>query len=178
MLFYVKINDINICFLQLIKAIILILFLIYKVLSESAEINQEKILLRFIKHNRKEKQNKVDINYLKSIREYIDLIQNSKLEIVNYKKEINNPKISFITPVFNKEKYLKSLIISVQQQLIEDYEIIFIDDYSIDNSFKIINEYSQKDLRIKIIKNKINRGTLYSRIQGALKSKGEYIIFI
>ena len=62
--------------------------------------------------------------------------------------------------------------------MIEDYEIIFIDDYSIDNSFKIINEYSQKDLRIKIIKNKINRGTLYSRIQGALKSKGEYIIFI
>ena len=88
------------------------------------------------------------------------------------------PKISFIIPVFNKEKYLKSLIISIQNQLIKEFEIIFIDDCSSDQSIKIINKYSSIDRRIKLIKNKENRGTLYSRSQGCLHSKGEYIIFI
>ena len=147
-------------------------------LSERIGLNLEQKLLRFIKYNKKEKQNKDDINYLKSVKEYIDLIKNNNINIENFNKEINNPKISFISPIFNKDKYLKSLIISLQKQLIEDYEIIFIDDCSKDNSFKIINDFSRIDQRIKLIKNKINKGTLYSRIQGALQSKGEYIIFI
>jgi glycosyltransferase involved in cell wall biosynthesis len=61
---------------------------------------------------------------------------------------------------------------------VSEIEIIFVDDSSTDNSVKVINEFSKNDKRIKLIKNKINKGTLYSRSQGALLSKGEYIIFI
>ena len=100
------------------------------------------------------------------------------MEIINYNSYIINPKISFVSPVFNKSKYLEPLIISIQHQLLEEFEIIFIDDYSTDDSVKIINNFSSIDKRIKLIKNKRNKGTLYSRCQGSLKSLGEYIIFI
>ena len=62
--------------------------------------------------------------------------------------------------------------------MLKEFEIIFIDDCSNDNGVKLINEYIEIDKRIKLIKNKINKGALYSRIQGAIHSKGEYIIFI
>ena len=117
-------------------------------------------------------------SYLNSLKEYIDLINQNKLKAIDYHYEINKPKISFISPVFNKEKYLNSLILSIQHQRISDFEIIFIDDRSTDKSINIINKFSEIDNRIKLIKNKSNKGTLYSRSQGALLSKGEYIIFI
>ena len=106
------------------------------------------------------------------------LLYNNQLEIINYNSYIINPKISFVSTVFNKSKYLEPLIISIQHQLLEEFEIIFVDDYSTDDSVKIINNFSSIDKRIKLIKNKRNKGTLYSRCQGSLKSLGEYIIFI
>ena len=134
--------------------------------------------MRFIKFNKRTKKIKVSKNYLKSIGEYINLIKRKKLKTVYYNYEIKNPKISFIITVFNKDKYLDSLILSIQHQNIKEFEIIFIDDCSTDKSVNIINYFSKFDRRIKLIKNKNNRGALYSRSQGALKSKGEYIIFV
>jgi len=133
----------------------------------------EKLLLEFNKYNKKIKTIKNDIKYIDSIKKYVNLIKQRKLEKIHYDYDIKNPKISFITPVFNKEKYLESLILSIQHQYMEHFEIIFIDDSSNDNTIKNIKEFSKIDRRIKLIKNGINRGTLYSRCQGALKSKGE-----
>lgn len=65
---------------------------------------------------------------------------------------------------------------SIQNQLFEDIEIIFIDDNSNDNSVKIIKECQLKDERILLIKNKINKGTLISRNIGVIKSKGNYLL--
>ena len=66
---------------------------------------------------------------------------------------------------------------SVQNQRFNDIEIIFIDDYSEDNSVKAIEKYQEKDERIILIKNKKNKGTLISRNIGALNSRGDYLIF-
>ena len=54
--------------------------------------------------------------------------------------------------------------------------IELVNDFSNDNSLKIIEQLSQKDRRIKIINNNKNMGTLYSRCIGALKAKGKYIL--
>ena len=62
--------------------------------------------------------------------------------------------------------------------MLKEFEIIFVDDGSKDKSVKIINKFKKIDKRIKLIKNKVNKGTLYSRSQGAIHSKGEYVIFI
>ena len=167
-----KINSI------LIRLIILFVLFKYKINIDLCKVNLEKRLLRFIKYNKKIKMINNITNYLNSIKHYVNLINKNQLKPIQYNYTVNNPKISLISPIFNKEKYLKSLIISIQYQYVSEIEIIFVDDSSTDNSVKVINEFSKNDKRIKLIKNKINKGTLYSRSQGALLSKGEYIIFI
>ena len=111
-------------------------------------------------------------------------LENSLKENIKKNKKINKnnindikkiPKISVIIPIYNCEKSIKICIKSIQYQKINDYEIILINDYSNDNSFKIIKNLQQFDKRIKIINNLKNMGTLYSRSIGVLKSKGKYI---
>ena len=85
------------------------------------------------------------------------------------------PKISAIIPVYNSEKTIYSSICSIQNQNYTNFEIILIDDFSNDNSSKIINYLKEKDERIKIISNHKNMGSLYSRNIGVLMAKGEYI---
>ena len=65
---------------------------------------------------------------------------------------------------------------SIQNQFFNDIEIIFIDDYSIDNSSKKIEEYKKEDKRIILIKLKKNKGTLIARNIGILSAKGEFLI--
>ena len=54
--------------------------------------------------------------------------------------------------------------------------MIFIDDNSSDSSVKLIKKYMKKDKRIKLIKNRKNRGTFKVRNIGVLYSKGKYVI--
>ena len=92
------------------------------------------------------------------------------------KNNKNIPKISVFLPIYNKGKYLKRSIGSIQNQTLKNIEIISVNDYSTDNSLEILKELAQNDSRIKIINNKKNQGLLFSRAMGILKSKGEYLI--
>ena len=83
--------------------------------------------------------------------------------------EISNPKISVLIPTFNSEKTIKSTLRSIQNQNMTDIEIIIVNDFSTDNSIKIIEEIQKEDPRIKIIHNYRKMGSLYSRSIGALK---------
>ena len=74
--------------------------------------------------------------------------------------------------------YLQRLIISIQNQLYENIEIIFVDDQSNDGSIELIQKYMRKDKRIILIKHKKNLGTLITRNDGVLNASGEYILFI
>ena len=93
-----------------------------------------------------------------------------------YKRE--NPKISIIITVYNQEKYLKRVYLSILNQNFTDIEIIFIDDASTDNSSNIIKEFMIEDKRIVYLKNDVNRRTYYSRSRGINNATGEYIIII
>lgn len=85
-------------------------------------------------------------------------------------------KVSIIVPVYNMGKYLRKCMNSLLNQDFSDYEIIIIDDCSIDNSDEIIKSY--KDKRIMYIRNKKNMGIGYNRNLGITKAKGEYVCFI
>ena len=85
-------------------------------------------------------------------------------------------KISVVIPVYNKEIIIKRTLRSIQNQNMKDIEIILINDFSIDNTLKTIKQFQNEDSRIKIINNKKNKGTLYSRCIGTLHSKGYYIL--
>ena len=56
--------------------------------------------------------------------------------------------------------------------------MIFVDDNSPDESYEKITEAQLIDQRIKILRNKKNRGIFYSRFYGALQSKRSYVAFI
>lgn len=56
--------------------------------------------------------------------------------------------------------------------------MIFIDDLSNDNTSEIISEFMKHDTRIKVFRNDRNRGSLYSRANGVIKSRGDYLIAI
>ena len=87
------------------------------------------------------------------------------------------PLVSIITPVYNSEEYLEETILSVINQTYKNWELLLIDDYSTDNSYKIIEKYLT-DERIKYLRNERNSGPAITRNVGLEKSKGEYIAFL
>lgn len=91
-----------------------------------------------------------------------------------YKLEVK-PIISSIIPLYNCEKSIRSAISSIQHQNFSDFEIILIDDFSKDKTSQIIKNLQENDSRIRIISNKKNMGSLYSRSIGVLLSNGKYI---
>jgi len=118
-------------------------------------------------------------NYNEAIN-YINMIMNTSFSLENLKNFsiIKNPKISIIIPVHNSEMLLKPFIISIQNQAFKDIEIIYVDDFSTDNSTELIKSFQKKDQRIVLLKNKQKRGPFYSRNKGAIFSRGDYIQFI
>lgn len=87
--------------------------------------------------------------------------------------------LSIITPVFNTAEYLTYCIDSCLQQGMEedDYEIIFIDDGSVDNSALILDEYINKYSNL-IVVHKMNGGVSVARNIALDLAQGEYIWFI
>lgn len=82
--------------------------------------------------------------------------------------------VSVIMSVYNGEKYLKESIESVLSQTYIYFEFIIINDGSTDNTLNIIEEYSGKDNRIRII-NKNNTGLTRSLNLGLNMAKGMYM---
>lgn len=83
--------------------------------------------------------------------------------------------VSVIIPVYNREKTIKRAIDSVLSQTYSNLEVIVIDDCSVDNSVKIVNEY--EDERVRVICQKEHGGANKARNIGIENAKGEYIAF-
>ena len=92
--------------------------------------------------------------------------------------KFENPKISIIIPVYNKELFILRLLRSIQNQSLKEIEIIFCDDHSTDNSTLLLEQFQKEEERIVLIKHDYNVGTLRNRIDGAKVAKGEYILFV
>ena len=90
---------------------------------------------------------------------------------------MNTPKYSVIVPVYNAETYLSDAIESVLNQDFNDWELILINDGSIDKSQTICEYYQMKDQRIKLI-SKNNEGVSIARNIGIDSAKGEFIVFL
>ena len=86
-------------------------------------------------------------------------------------------KVSVIVPVYMAEQYIKRCIDSVINQSFQDFELILIDDGSLDNCGNICDEYAQADMRIKVIHQK-NKGVSAARNRGLAVATGTYVVFI
>lgn len=75
---------------------------------------------------------------------------------------MDNILVSVIIPVYNVEKYLIDCLECIINQTYANIEIICINDGSTDNSLDVLNEYSKKDCRIKVI-SQVNQGQSIAR---------------
>lgn len=87
------------------------------------------------------------------------------------------PKISIIVPVYNAERYLEKCIISIIRQEYTNFELILVDDGSIDRSPELCDNYANIDKRIRVI-HQINAGVSIARNNGIKISTGDYIVFV
>lgn len=92
-------------------------------------------------------------------------------------QELTKPIISVIIPVYNVEKYLKRCLDSIVNQTLKEIEIICVNDGSTDSSLNILEEYAQKDARIKII-NKPNGGLPSAWNAGLETAEADFITFV
>lgn len=91
---------------------------------------------------------------------------------------MNEELVSIITPAYNSEKFINETIKSVVGQTYKNWEMIIVDDGSNDKTCEIVNKWSLKDQRIKLIKQKINSGAASARNIALEKSKGRFIAYL
>lgn len=89
-----------------------------------------------------------------------------------------NPFFSIIIPVYNCEKTIEETLNSVISQTITDYEIIIINDFSSDNTMKLVEKYKDKFNDIKMISNCKNLGVAESRNRGFQMAVGKYLALL
>lgn len=86
--------------------------------------------------------------------------------------------VSVIIPLYNVEDYISDCLLSFENQSYKNFEIIIIDDGSIDNSLEVVKNYkNQSKMNIKIIRQE-NQGVSAARNVGIENSNGEYICFV
>jgi len=97
---------------------------------------------------------------------------------LTYKPISNDSLVSVITPAFNCEKTIEETIKSVQSQTYENWEMIIVNDCSIDGTEEIVNKYSKEDPRIHLINLKKNSGAGIARNTAISNANGRYIAFL
>ena len=86
--------------------------------------------------------------------------------------------VSIILPSYNSEQFIAKSIESVINQTYKNWEMVIVDDCSLDNSNEIIEDYIKKDKRIKLIKLEKNSGPAIARNKAIKEAKGRYIAFL
>lgn len=154
-----------------IKIIIIFIILIcnFKIKVKNKFINIENYYL--IKSLYNITKINLFINYLNNIK-FIKKFNNDSFA----KNE--NPFLSICISAYNSGKYIEKAILSIINQSFQDFEIIVINENSIDNTSEILKILQREDTRIKLINHSQNLGIYHSRAEGVLNSKSKYILFL
>ena len=91
---------------------------------------------------------------------------------------VENPLISIIIPVFNREKLIVRTLESVQNQTYTNWECIIVDDGSTDNTLGVIASLLDRDKRFQTISHRHAGNANILRNIGINKAKGEYIAML
>ena len=85
------------------------------------------------------------------------------------------PNVSVVIPCCNCEKHLLRAIRTIQNQDLSNFEIVIVNDGSKEDTAMYLKQLQKEENRIRILSNKVNKGTLYTRSIGALSANGKYI---
>ena len=86
--------------------------------------------------------------------------------------------VSIVTPCYNAGKFIGQTIDSVLAQTHTHWELIIVDDCSSDSSVEIIERYTYRDNRIKLIRQPENGGAVLARNKAIEEACGQYIAFL
>lgn len=86
--------------------------------------------------------------------------------------------VSIIMAAYNAENTIKDAVNSVLSQTYGNWELLVIDDCSCDETYNIVQEISNKDQRVRLVKNDVNKGVSYSRKRAAEEAKGQWIAIL
>lgn len=89
-----------------------------------------------------------------------------------------SPIVTVIMPTYNSMTTVGQSIESVLNQTLTDFELLIIDDGSYDDTINIITEFSEKDSRIKVLRNTCNLGVAEARNRALEMVTGKYIAFL
>lgn len=87
------------------------------------------------------------------------------------------PLISIIVPVYNGQEYLQQCVDSCLQQTYRNFELVLVDDGSIDRSGHMCDTYAEQDSRVHVL-HKTNGGLMDAWMKGLAASKASYIMFL
>ena len=93
------------------------------------------------------------------------------------KKNIADPYVSVIIPVYNASNYLVACLSSVLAQTFQSFEVICINDGSTDRSLEILQKFRKRDARIQVVQRK-HEGVSSARNAGLAVARGEFIFFL
>ena len=88
------------------------------------------------------------------------------------------PLISVVVPVYNTEKFIRTCLDSIVSQTYRNLEIIVVNDGSTEDENEIIQEYLEKDDRVRLVQHGENRGLFQARITGMEAASGDYFAFV
>lgn len=92
--------------------------------------------------------------------------------------------ISIVIPVYNASPYLKDTIRTIEEQTYSNWEVIFVDDASTDESLQILQKFKAENLkngrrnRVEILSSTKNKGPAAARNAGIKATKGKYLVFL
>lgn len=87
-------------------------------------------------------------------------------------------KVSIIMPTYNVGKIILETISSVLVQTYSDWELIIVDDLSLDNTREILENVSLTDSRIKVVFSDVNNGAGITRNIAIQQASGRFIAFL
>ena len=85
------------------------------------------------------------------------------------------PKVSVLMPVYNGERYVRETIASILAQTFREFDLIIMDDGSIDGTFDILQSLAKQDGRIQLLRNEVNVGIVRTMNTLFGLATGEYI---
>lgn len=88
------------------------------------------------------------------------------------------PLISVLMTAYNRERYIAEAIESVLQSTYQHWELIIVDDCSIDNTLSIAKEFEKRDCRIRVYENERNLGDYGNRNKAASYATGKYLKYL
>lgn len=91
---------------------------------------------------------------------------------------MNSELVSIIMPSYNCGRFVEKSICSVLAQTYKNWELLFVDDCSTDDTVSIVQAMIIKDQRIKLLRNSSNLGAALSRNYALREAKGKWIAFL